>query len=367
MHHQVRLQKQKVFVSSQFKKTNKMKANKQAVQKLLTNEGGALSPPAVVNKEEDSDICESESDLIEKIEDELYTIHANKKAAISIFSAQANILVQQAFESNNPKVQKMYKKYQTMWFKFMETNKCEDFMDQKAMIAFFHELNDQYKPSTLWVIYSCLNSWYLMEYNFDLKDFKSLRKMLKQKTEHHVATKAACFSPEDIHEGVLHFGKSANPRDNLMAIAILLCYYGLLRMNDLLKIEKKDVTYDEKMDCYVVEFNYIRKRQNLGLTYFIPPEYNSVMHRYHQSVADYDPSKHGKVPPRYLCNFNVKAQKRIQNAGHSNISKFATDLATWLKKPHPEQYTMHSWRRSGATNLADAGCNLTDLKRFGQW
>lgn len=62
----------------------------------------------------------------------------------------------------------------------------------------------------------------------------------------------------------------------------------------------------------------------------------------------------------------MKGKKRIQNAGIGNISKFAGETAEMLGLD-PKQYSNHSWRRSAATNLADSGVTLTNLKRHGQW
>jgi hypothetical protein len=43
------------------------------------------------------------------------------------------------------------------------------------------------------------------------------------------------------------------------------------------------------------------------------------------------------------------------------------DIAAFLKLPNPEQYSGHSFRRSSATILVDAGGDITALKRHGGW
>ena len=45
----------------------------------------------------------------------------------------------------------------------------------------------------------------------------------------------------------------------------------------------------------------------------------------------------------------------------------AGETAVMLGLPNPETFSNHSWRRSAATNLADAGVSKTNLKRHGQW
>jgi len=69
---------------------------------------------------------------------------------------------------------------------------------------------------------------------------------------------------------------------------------------------------------------------------------------------------------RFLRNYNLKAHACLQNAGKTNLGKFAKETAEDLGL-EPAKYSNHSWRRSGATNLADSGCSRTNLKRHGQW
>lgn len=208
-------------------------------------------------------------------------------------------------------------------------------MDQEAMVAFFRELAQDYKPNMLWVIYSCINSWYLLEKNFDLKHHKALRKFLKAKTKHHISTKAAVFTPKETHKMVMMYGYSKHPKLELMTVTICIVYYGLLYMNDLLEVKKRDVNYDEKEGCWKVQFNYAHKQENEGMTYLIPINYNNIIHKYYMSLTNYDKSKH-QDKPYFLCNFNVKAKMQVPNAGHSNLSKFAHMMAKDLSKPHPE-------------------------------
>ena len=41
---------------------------------------------------------------------------------------------------------------------------------------------------------------------------KALRKLMKSKTAHYVGTKAAVFSPKEIHKMVRYYGNSDLPR-----------------------------------------------------------------------------------------------------------------------------------------------------------
>jgi integrase len=56
-----------------------------------------------------------------------------------------------------------------------------------------------------------------------------------------------------------------------------------------------------------------------------------------------------------------------QNIGENMIAKVPKEIATYLKKPHPEEYTSHCFRRTAATILAESGASLPELKIAGSW
>ena len=56
----------------------------------------------------------------------------------------------------------------------------------------------------------------------------------------------------------------------------------------------------------------------------------------------------------------------MQNTGKNNVNLAHQALCKILKKSN-KGYSSHCWRRSAATNLADAGVSLINLKRHGQW
>ena len=116
---------------------------------------------------------------------------------------------------------------------------------------------------------------------------------------------------------------------------------------------------------YEVSFIYQRKRFNSGFTYSIPKIYTHLITNYIKELAPYKPKKL-EGEPRFLRNWNVRAKTRIQNTDRNVIDRVTKDAAEYLgyDKAH---YSGHSWRRSAATNLADVGVTLTNLKRHGQW
>lgn len=76
-------------------------------------------------------------------------------------------------------------------------------------------------------------------------------------------------------------------------------------------------------------------------------------------------------PPHVTSNiFFLNYQNGVCTKQRIGINKFSTmgkQIATFLKLPNPEKYSGHSFRRSSATILVDAGGDLTALKRHGGW
>lgn len=56
-----------------------------------------------------------------------------------------------------------------------------------------------------------------------------------------------------------------------------------------------------------------------------------------------------------------------QRIGINKFTQMGKDIAKFLKLPNPGKYSGHSFRRSAATILVDAGGDITALKRHGGW
>ena len=62
----------------------------------------------------------------------------------------------------------------------------------------------------------------------------------------------------------------------------------------------------------------------------------------------------------------MEGEKRIQNMGRNQLQRMLDWLCLFLDMPR-DQVTGHVWRRSVATNLANSGMSLINLKRAGRW
>lgn len=94
------------------------------------------------------------------------------------------------------KVQKMYQRYQNQWKEFVRKNNVEKDLDDQALVRFFKEKRSRYAPSTLWVVYACVNAYVIDKYGISLKTMPRLARYLKAQTHLYVTTKSKTFTPE---------------------------------------------------------------------------------------------------------------------------------------------------------------------------
>ena len=104
--------------------------------------------------------------------------------------------------------------------------------------------------------------------------------------------------------------RSSEPLYVNCGVGIALLYYGLLRTDDVTKINEEDVRFNEEDNKYEVSFAHMRKRKNDGFTYTIPSRYNDLFTRYIDSL-----SPANRKDSRFLKNSNSRSKKRHQPTG----------------------------------------------------
>ena len=278
----------------------------------------------------------------------------------AIISKTKDLLDKKKSESE---VNKMYTRYQNLWTDFCAKNGVKDEYNDVALVQFFKSLHGRYAPSTKWVIYSCINSRIIDVYGCNLKNLPRLRKYLKLETQLYVAKKSKTYDAKEMHHVLTVLQDSNNPKHTVQGVAIALLYYGLLRINEVKKLTVDDITLKSNPKEIEIVYYHARKKRNEGFTYNVPVTFYDMFEKYIKQLCP-DVIKSGMR--QFLKNWNGRAKRRIQNMGKNNLNKLQKVACTILKK-NDIGYTSHCWRRSAATNLADAGVSFINLKRHGQW
>jgi len=172
------------------------------------------------------------------------------------------------------KTEKMYKRYQQMWIRYAAEKQINNRTTKDALdnylLTFFIELGNHYAPSSLYVIYSCINHHFITQNGFKLNKMLRLQRFLKLNTSTYVCKKSKVFSSEQIDVLLKYCSISKNPAETLMGVGVSLMYYGLLRVCDARKVQIKDVSH-ESSGRVIIKFDHTRKKKMRALLTISPP------------------------------------------------------------------------------------------------
>ncbi|XP_043481887.1 uncharacterized protein LOC122510983 isoform X1 [Leptopilina heterotoma] len=132
--------------------------------------------------------------------------------------------------------------------------------------------------------------------------------------------------------------------------------FGALRGDELVKVTTKDV--ERQGSLYLIK---VRVTKNLNpQSFVIPEQFSSYLEKY----INLRPKN--VTTDRFFLNYQ-SGKCTVQVIGKNKIAKVPQKIAQFLKLEDYKNYTGHSFRRSSATILVDAGANMTTLRRLGGW
>lgn len=97
---------------------------------------------------------------------------------------------------------KSREKYMAAYETFIQwkTNKKASSFSENVFLAYFNELANRFKPSSLWCIYSMLKTTVKNKNNIDIKNYSNLTAFLKRRSDGYVARKSKVLSPTDVEK-----------------------------------------------------------------------------------------------------------------------------------------------------------------------
>ena len=90
----------------------------------------------------------------------------------------------------------------------VDENKVKNEVSDQDLVEFFKAHRARYAPSTLWVIYACLNSYFIDKFGINLNALPHLTRYLKGQTHLYASKKSKCFSSEKVHAVLMHCSNS---------------------------------------------------------------------------------------------------------------------------------------------------------------
>lgn len=97
---------------------------------------------------------------------------------------------------------KSREKYLAAYDSFLhwKNNKKTQSFSENVFLAYFAELANTYKPSSLWCIYSMLRSMLKLKHGVDIKTYCNLMAFLKRRSDGYTGRKSKVLSPADVEK-----------------------------------------------------------------------------------------------------------------------------------------------------------------------
>lgn len=107
---------------------------------------------------------------------------AAKKATLSLLPEKSTDRYLQAYQN----------------FMLWKTSKNANSFSESVFLAYFMELSQKYKSSSLWCYYSMLKSTVKTKHGIDIKSYSNLLAFLKRRSSGHVSKKSKVFSADNV-------------------------------------------------------------------------------------------------------------------------------------------------------------------------
>lgn len=229
-------------------------------------------------------------------------------------------------------------------------------VSESILMTYF---DTQVSPASVWSIYSRLKPTIRLHHKVAIEIMSDLQDLLKRKSAEHKPVQAPTFTAEHIATFLKDF-----PDDGcgfVKKIAILFGLAGGLRVDELTNMKRSDVI--------VCDDGYLRvniEDSKTGARHFFvhphPEDHLNAVKMYKQYLMLVPEGAEDRI---WLRMQDGKVQNRP--LGKNTMAGVTKEMAEFLQLPHPEMYTSHSLRRTGATLLAEQGISTEALRQYGGW
>ncbi len=225
----------------------------------------------------------------------------------------------------------------------------------------FLRLERKMASSSLWTVYSCINSIFKRKYNAKLQDLPRLTLLIKGFND-DVKQKAAIFDDAVLKEFMLSRRNSAYW---LVRQAIcIVSFFGGLRHQESMDLELEKI--QRSKEGYIITHNRVKQQSDKLESRFIVPEtggYAAQLALYLFKVNNQLKLYQGRV---WFTGTKSDKLKTVP-MGRNTISQVPHDIAALLGLVNPSLYTFHSFRRTSARSAADGGSTAAQMTNFFGW
>lgn len=234
----------------------------------------------------------------------------------------------------------------------------DGYVTSNVVMAYFKDLSEAYAPSTMASRLSMLKATLMLKNQMAASiDWEPLEKWVYTKRDKWDAKKSAIFTRAQVDAFI-----SLQDEHLLMKkIAFAFGVFGGMRKSEIVALKPSDVSMvDGKLEVKV-------KDGKTGDRWFIiSPTDNAALNVVALCTRYISLRPPGNTPDRFFLRYTNGRCTR-QPVGKNMVAEIPAFVANLLKLPDVATYTSHAMRRTGATILADEGCDFLTLKRFGAW
>ncbi|KAJ8974496.1 hypothetical protein NQ317_019454, partial [Molorchus minor] len=211
---------------------------------------------------------------------------------------------------------------------------------ENVLLAYFSENAKNYKSSTLWAHYSMVKSCLIIYDNIDISKFPKLVAFLKRTGDGYQAKKSKILTKSEIDR----FLSSADDKEFLMIkVGLILGIAGACRTDELVNLTVDDIEDIPRI--------------------FVVTDVGNMLELFRKYLSLRPPH----VKHKRLFLYYKAGKCSSQPVGKNTMGKIPSVVASYLKLPDVACYTGHCLRRSSAALLADAGVDITTIKRHAGW
>ncbi len=178
------------------------------------------------------------------------------------------------------------------------------------------------------------------------------------------------FSQENMVNVLTNEGFQEDVKWKLVVVMALVSYSGLLRVGEAhgLRFENCFVKMNHETGGEYIDFGFYREKSGNSkkMEYFhvTNPQHVAIIKDY---ILCFEESERTGQFLRYLKKRNFQVVGTLRLLGENSMQQFVKDIATHLNLPNPDNYSFHTFRRSGAQHLADSGASNSTIQCAGGW
>lgn len=209
---------------------------------------------------------------------------------------------------------------------------------------------------------SLVKKYVLLRYSVNVGDCKELNSKLKAKTKGYCPQKKRVFTPEQMFEWCARANQDLG--DQQKTLIAICSFFGLARSVETMNLVRENFVFVGESDGFFIDLKRCEKNPKVSRSK-VPQIENCNVRSLMESHLAAIPVVSGDS--RVWWKWSPKTSTfQAQHLGKKIVAEIAKEIAHFHDF-NPDEFGSHSFRRSGATSLANSGGSYEQLMAAGAW